>query len=606
MNFFLKGRMLISFSLCLFFAFIFNSCADFSEKDSASISLSLSPEVVRAVGEHLPPVADGGELGYKVDFSLSGLKDYKIESKEYSHADWDSLEEKLDKDRDGVSYTFDNLPVGSKVKVDMTVSVLEGREATPLLKGESEEKEIQEGQNFVSLKLKFIGYDLIINMYLNDDGDYVLSSEYSARIKSSFDSFDKDFDEFIAAYEIQYAEKSCFILGEKAYIPNESKLTGALIDTEKFTITIDYYLDRVYLADGQILVESPAQKYTLTKDSSKSTTFCLNGGKFVFKLVDQKGNDVLSDIDWNREINQEAFMTQVEFRRGNNVIEGVLDCGRNEVELLPYQPLLKSGIYQLSITLSPVSKEYVNTAGETVALADFEPISGLFEINVEESYAIDISSSYFDPADVAPSNLVPMIANAIKKRSKVLVSGTTASSFQNVFNLVSQLKSETVAGLIDLDMSGVKTSSSEEGSRSVASYIFQDWTNLASVKLPQDLEELTDGVFKSCTALESVTFGSKIKAFSGGGVFNGCTSLTSITIPASVTQISPGTFVACSSLTNIEFEVSTGWYRFSTSQTLPITEWSGGSLLNASDLTSDSFKNGSGSLGSVYLYRKTE
>ena len=52
-------------------------------------------------------------------------------------------------------------------------------------------------------------------------------------------------------------------------------------------------------------------------------------------------------------------------------------------------------------------------------------------------------------------------------------------------------------------------------------------TNLDTLVLPENLENISNSAFKDCSNLVNITFGSKVK-FIGANIFTGCSSISSI------------------------------------------------------------------------------
>ena len=79
--------------------------------------------------------------------------------------------------------------------------------------------------------------------------------------------------------------------------------------------------------------------------------------------------------------------------------------------------------------------------------------------------------------------------------------------------------------------------------------VFQDRTEIRTVKLPSSLKEISDNAFKGCTGLESAELPSGLKKI-GRDAFGGCTALKSVTIPAGVETMDEA-FLGCQSLETV-------------------------------------------------------
>ena len=70
----------------------------------------------------------------------------------------------------------------------------------------------------------------------------------------------------------------------------------------------------------------------------------------------------------------------------------------------------------------------------------------------------------------------------------------------------------------------------------IASYAFDDCTNLAGITIPASVTRMGEEAFENCTSLTNATIFNGVAGISGQA-FYGCGRLTGITIPASVTYI---------------------------------------------------------------------
>ncbi len=81
-------------------------------------------------------------------------------------------------------------------------------------------------------------------------------------------------------------------------------------------------------------------------------------------------------------------------------------------------------------------------------------------------------------------------------------------------------------------------------------YAFIGCSSLTSVKIPDSITKIANGVFYNCTSLTSITIPSGITSI-GSSAFYGCESLTSITIPNGTTNIGYNAFYNCTGLRSI-------------------------------------------------------
>ena len=82
---------------------------------------------------------------------------------------------------------------------------------------------------------------------------------------------------------------------------------------------------------------------------------------------------------------------------------------------------------------------------------------------------------------------------------------------------------------------------------------FQDFTNLVSVTIPDNVTVIPYQAFKGCTALETVYLPDNLTRI-GGEAFQDCSSLKSIKIPAGVNTFGPDIFYNCSDLVYLVFD----------------------------------------------------
>ena len=87
---------------------------------------------------------------------------------------------------------------------------------------------------------------------------------------------------------------------------------------------------------------------------------------------------------------------------------------------------------------------------------------------------------------------------------------------------------------------------------SIGAYAFSYCNGLESVRLPKNITEIPNGIFRSCDKLKEVFIPQYVKKI-GSYAFEGCTSLTKIEMPKQVTEIGAHVFSGCSSLDSIQW-----------------------------------------------------
>ncbi len=332
--------------------------------------------------------------------------------------------------------------------------------------------------------------------------------------------------------------------------------------------------------DGTIDIEKPV-KLTITIDQEKSDSkYYLNNGKIVFTLLDENGNDILEDVDWDAYsdiygfINQNLLAVDCELYYGHNKINGLLNYGMNYLTMDNDYPLPRGGSYQLSLTIRPGKTSYVNKDGDTVEFPDFEPVTGSFEIEVE-----DISYFEFDA-----SNLMTIVdpeyqtyglsddfldfIDSLTGDSLIKISGIIPTSYGIAFQPIKnrlkgfidgQLNEDKVCKyLLDFDFSEMTTTDTTPNAKTAVSCEFQDCKTLRSIILPVDLTKIGYCTFMDCANLEKIVFGSAIESIEDDTALSGCSKLSSVVIPedAPFEKVGSYTFTGDTSLKTLSLPAS--------------------------------------------------
>ena len=90
------------------------------------------------------------------------------------------------------------------------------------------------------------------------------------------------------------------------------------------------------------------------------------------------------------------------------------------------------------------------------------------------------------------------------------------------------------------------------GVTTIASYAFEECSNLTSIIIPDGVTSIGGSAFYYCSRLTSITISDGVTSI-GGHVFQNCSRLTSINIPDGVTSIGQDAFNSCTSLTRADF-----------------------------------------------------
>lgn len=307
-----------------------------------------------------------------------------------------------------------------------------------------------------------------------------------------------------------------------------------------------------YLFNG-VLEIGLEKNITLVKNTQASSAeIWLNKGEFAFSLLDDEGNDILSDVDWTykktaeggavgadgtgtyeEEVNQDLLLVQARLKKNHREINFVPRISYNKVlfsgnfsDALPGE-----GSYELTLIVGPNKKTYVNNEGKEELFPQFEPVSETFTIQVINAYDFDMNY-YFSEDDFSAAfrNITQNYLTGDQR--KVSFSGTTSLSYYVICaNIKSVINDE--APLYDFDMGELRSSGSEEDRNfgSGSGGVFDGCERISSFVLPGDAISILNQAFLNCTAL------------------------TSVTIPASVEKIDMDVFCGCSALSNVEIPI---------------------------------------------------
>ena len=149
--------------------FIFVSCSDIfsGREETGSVTFSLSPELIQAVSNACRAIegdaasSDEGTLIEQENdvppeqFENKNEGKYKfeisIEGRAYKAYDFKSADDVTE--LKGKIFRFDNIPVGEKIYAEAKISAAEENIQWPIMKGKSEEKVIEAGENTLSFNL---------------------------------------------------------------------------------------------------------------------------------------------------------------------------------------------------------------------------------------------------------------------------------------------------------------------------------------------------------------------------------------------------------------------------------------------------------------------
>ncbi|MBR1639181.1 MAG: leucine-rich repeat domain-containing protein [Treponema sp.] len=393
------------------------------------------------------------------------------------------------------------------------------------------------------------------------DSDYSHQSLYDCTGSINLDET-SDADALLNA-ELMKRVLNLFDLG---YVSDEEKNAlaekdGTSLFLQDGKIIYRYYMkkesavseDPAYNGNGSIVIDNTAAKYILAKNSDESSAkFYLNNGKFTFSLLDENDNDVLADVKWDAYSETDGFLNQnllnisYEITYKGHSVNSLSYDGFNYVQISSYNPLTKGGSYLLTLTVSPsVSKTtYVNKSGQTVDFPDFEPVSGIFEVEVEDvaNYEFDASNlmTIVDPEyqTYGLSDDFLDFIDSLTSDSLIKISGTIPTPYGSAFQPIKNRLNGFIDGqsnedkickyLLDFDFSEMTTESTD---KTACSCEFQNCKALRSIILPVDLTKIGYCTFSGCSNLEKIVFGSAIESIEDDTALSECSKLSSVVIP---------------------------------------------------------------------------
>ena len=110
---------------------------------------------------------------------------------------------------------------------------------------------------------------------------------------------------------------------------------------------------------------------------------------------------------------------------------------------------------------------------------------------------------------------------------------------------------EFVASPWDSCVEAIKILTIEDGVTSIGEGAFAGCTNLTTVYLPYNLEQIGVEAFFYCTSLSELWLSEGLKSI-GGGAFSRCYCLETLYLPRSVTTLGENAFIYCSGLESVE------------------------------------------------------
>ncbi len=302
-----------------------------------------------------------------------------------------------------------------------------------------------------------------------------------------------------------------------------------------------------YLFNG-VLEIGLEKNVTLVKNTQASSAeIWLNKGEFAFSLLDDEGNDILSDVDWTykktaevgadgtgayEEVNQDLLLVQARLKKNHREINFVPRTSYNKVlfsgnlgDAFPSE-----GSYELTLIVGPNKKTYVNSEGKEELFPQFEPVSETFTIQVINAYDIDMS--YYYSVDSFGNAFGSVINKYLTgNQRKVGFSGITSIPYNGICGVIKGAINDE-APLYDFDMGELRSSLPEEdrGFGDTSGGVFDGCERISSFILPGDATSILNSAFLNCTALTSVTIPASVEKIDYD-VFCGCSALSNVDIP---------------------------------------------------------------------------
>lgn len=114
---------------------------------------------------------------------------------------------------------------------------------------------------------------------------------------------------------------------------------------------------------------------------------------------------------------------------------------------------------------------------------------------------------------------------------------------------------KAIAGYAFDGFTNLKSITLPEGLENIGIYAFRGCKEMKNITLPESLEHIGKNTFQNCTALENVAIGKNIKSI-GDYVFSGCSVLNNPSLPEGLESIGNYAFKDCKNITSIVFPES--------------------------------------------------
>ena len=182
-----------------------------------------------------------------------------------------------------------------------------------------------------------------------------------------------------------------------------------------------------------------------------------------------------------------------------------------------------------------------------------ESVKVVLASSIQEKVPQDVKILHIPPSVQAIYDLEPVIESLEKITGMQNVREIKKGLFQEFTSLTSVTLPDSLTIIPEEAFQSCRSLASiiiPDSVTHIDNFAFENCTSLTTVILPDSVKVIDKFVFGSCISLTSITIPDSVKHI-GSGVFENCISLTSITIPNSVKTIPPYAFENCTSLASI-------------------------------------------------------
>ena len=287
--------------------------------------------------------------------------------------------------------------------------------------------------------------------------------------------------------------------------------------------------------------------------------------------------------------------------KSNTLVLGCLNTViPNGVTAIGAGAFMASGITELEIPNSVVEVGYNAFSGcmnlenvvigngvETISLGAFYFCSNLISLTIGENVSSLGTYAFAECTSLTNINFNAIALELNIEESENIFLNAGASS-QGI-DLMVGAKVTKIPAYLFIDMNGsinLKSVAFENGSvcTSIDNFAFVGCANLASVELPNSLQNIGAYAFLGCSSLSDIEIPANVNSI-GDAAFYTCSSITSVNIPEGVTTLSGSVFYGCNSLTEVNLPT--------TLQTIGTRTFSGCSNLSSIILPSNLVSIGS-------------